>query len=244
MQRFAGKVALITGGARGQGAEHARQLVAEGARVVLTDVLQAEGEALAAELGHAARFVHHDVADEGAWRRVLAETERFAGGLDYLVNNAAVARFASIAATDMAIFELHQRVNELGVFLGMKYSAPLMAARGSGSIVNISSLGGLRAGGNDIAYVSSKWAVRGMSKSAAKEYGPLQIRVNSIHPGMVHTAMLAEVPNDVIAQRAARVPLGRVGTTADIAHLVLFLLSDAASYITGAEIVIDGGLGL
>ncbi len=135
MQRFAGKVALVTGAARGQGAEHARQLVAEGAKVALTDVLHAEGQALAAELGEAALFLPHDVADEAAWLRVLAATRAFAGGLDYLVNNAAIARFASIAETDVAMFEAHQRVNELGVFLGMKHAAPLMAERGGGSIV-------------------------------------------------------------------------------------------------------------
>lgn len=244
MRRFSGKVALITGGARGQGAAHARRLVAEGAQVVVTDVLEAEGEALAAELGQAALFLAHDVSDEAGWRGVIAEVERFAGGLDYLVNNAALARFQTIAETSAETFERHQRVNELGVFLGMKHAAPPIAARGGGAIVNVSSLGGLRAGGGDIAYVSTKWAVRGMTKSAAKEYGPLAIRVNSIHPGLVLTAMLAEVPDAVVEARTQRVPLGRAGTPEDIASLVLFLLSDEASYITGAEIVIDGGLGL
>ncbi|MEO5640621.1 MAG: glucose 1-dehydrogenase [Sphingomicrobium sp.] len=244
MRDFHGKVALVTGGARGQGAEHARCLAAAGARVVLTDVLEDEGRATAAAIGEAAVFVAHDVASEVSWLHALAETQRFGGGLDFLINNAAIARFSPIGQTDVATFELHQRVNELGVFLGMKYCAPLIAARGGGSIVNVSSLGGLRAGGNDIAYVGSKWAVRGMTKSAAKELGAQNIRVNSIHPGLVVTPMLGEVSPDVIAERAAKVPLGRAGTVEDIAGLVLFLLSDAASYITGAEIVIDGGLGL
>ncbi len=242
--RFEGKTALITGAARGQGAEHARRLVAEGARVVLTDVLREDGEALAAKLGSPALFLHSDVGEEAAWIEAVAATTAFGGGLDYLVNNAGVARFSAIGETDVAAFQMHQRINELGVFLGMKHAAPLMTKRGGGSIVNVSSLGGLRAGGGDIAYVSSKWAVRGMTKAAAKEYGPLGIRVNSIHPGLVLTPMLGEVSPETIAARSARVPLGRAGTPADISGLVLFLLSDDAGYITGAEIVIDGGLGL
>jgi len=241
---FSGKVAIVTGGARGQGAEHARRLTAAGARVVLTDLLEAEGSRLAVELGEAALFVRHDVGNEDDWQRVLDAAKEFGGGVDYLVNNAAVAKFSPLVETDRSAFELHQRVNELGVFLGMKHAAPAMTARGGGSIVNVSSLGGFRAGGNDIAYVSSKWAVRGMTKSAAKELGVNGIRVNSIHPGIVLTPMIGEVPESVIADRTARVPLGRAGTVQDIAALVIFLLSDEASYITGAEIAIDGGLGL
>lgn len=244
MQRFVGKVALVTGGARGMGAEHARRLVAEGARVTITDILAEEGEVLASELGEAATFIHHDVSDEEGWRRVISATVAASGGLDCLVNNAAIARFEPIAETTAETFELHQRINELGVFLGMKHAAPAMASRGGGSIVNISSLGGMRAGGNDLAYVSTKWAVRGMTKSAAKEFGPLAIRVNSVHPGLVRTPMLSEVPDDVIKKRASMVPLRRAGTPGDVASLVAFLLSDEASYITGAEITIDGGLGL
>jgi len=241
---FTGKVAIITGGARGQGAEHGRRLTSAGARVVLTDVLEDEGTAMACELGESALFVRHDVGDEDSWSQVIDATCRFAGGIDYLVNNAAVAKFGPLIETGRTEFELHQRVNELGVFLGMKHVAPYMIERGGGSIVNVSSLGGFRAGGNDVAYVSSKWAVRGMTKSAAKELGPSGIRVNSIHPGLVLTPMISEVSAAVLADRAARVPLGRSGTVEDISRLVAFLLSDEASYITGAEIAIDGGLGL
>ncbi len=244
MGRFAGKVALVTGAARGQGAEHARQLITEGARVVLTDVLAEQGRALAAELGDGAVFVEHDVANDTGWVAAIEAAKALGGGLDYLVNNAAIAKLQAIADTDLASFERHQAVNQTGAFLGIKHAAPLMAARGGGSIVNVSSLGGLRAGGSDIAYVATKWALRGMTKSAARELGPAGIRVNSIHPGVVLTEMLGEVEQAVIAQRLASTPLGRAGTVADISALVLFLLSDAASFITGAEIVIDGGLGL
>lgn len=244
MHRFQDKVALITGGARGMGEGYARRLSAEGARVVITDILETEGSVVASQLGPTAMFIHHDVADEEGWRAVMREVTVFAGGLDYLVNNAGVARFQPIGETSLETFKLHQSVNELGVFLGMKHAAPLMIQRGGGAIVNVSSLGGMRVGGNDLAYVGSKWAVRGMTKAAAKEYGPRAIRVNSIHPGLVKTPMLGEVPDSVIEKRAALVPLKRAGTLEDMSNLVAFLLSDEASYITGAEIVIDGGLGL
>lgn len=244
MGRFSGKCAIVTGGARGQGAEHVRRLVQDGARVIISDILDAEGRALAAALGGAAQFVRHDVAEAADWRQAIAAAQVLAGGLDYLVNNAGVARMRSIADTDTETFAFHQRVNELGVFLGMKHAAPEITARGGGAIVNVSSLGGLRAGGGDIAYVSSKWAVRGMTKSAARELGGLHIRVNSIHPGVVLTPMLDDIDPSVIEQRIARVPLGRAATLEDISNLVLFLLSEEAAYITGAEIVIDGGLGI
>jgi 3alpha(or 20beta)-hydroxysteroid dehydrogenase len=244
MGQFDGRVALVTGGARGQGAEHARRLAAAGAKVVVADVLAEEGSALASQLGDQALFVPLDVSSESEWSEAVRATVAFGGGLDFLVNNAATAAFQSIAETTLESFSRHQNVNELGVFLGMRHAARLMRERGGGSIVNVSSLGGLRAGGNDIAYVSSKWAVRGMTKSAAKELGPFGIRVNSIHPGLVLTPMVGAVEPHVIEQRKARIPLGRVGTCEDMSNLVLFLLSDAASYITGAEIVIDGGLGL
>jgi 3alpha(or 20beta)-hydroxysteroid dehydrogenase len=244
MGQFDGRVALVTGGARGQGAEHARRLAAAGAKVVVADVLAEEGSALASQLGDQALFVPLDVSSESEWSEAVRATVAFGGGLDFLVNNAAIAAFQSIAETTLESFSRHQKVNELGVFLGMRHAARLMRERGGGSIVNVSSLGGLRAGGNDIAYVSSKWAVRGMTKSAAKELGPFGIRVNSIHPGLVLTPMVGAVEPHVIEQRKARIPLGRVGTCEDMSNLVLFLLSDAASYITGAEIVIDGGLGL
>jgi 3alpha(or 20beta)-hydroxysteroid dehydrogenase len=226
------------------GAEHARVLIAQGAQVTITDVLEVEGEALAAELGASAQFIQHDVADDEGWRRVMSSIAASRGGLDFLVNNAGIARFESLPETTVESFSRHQRINEMAVFLGMKHAVAPMTARGGGSIVNVSSLGGMRVGGNDIAYVSSKWAVRGMTKSAAKELGPLGIRVNSIHPGLVQTPMLAEVSDAVIRQRTNAVPLRRAGTPRDIANVVAFLLSDDASYVTGAEIVIDGGLGL
>jgi 3alpha(or 20beta)-hydroxysteroid dehydrogenase len=244
VDRFEGKTVLITGAARGQGAEEARRLVQEGARVVITDVLEDEGEALAHSLKGNAIFIHHDVGDEDAWHRVVEKTKEFSGGLDGLVNNAGIVQLNAIADTTRESFERHQRINELGVFLGMKMIAPLMERTGGSSIVNVSSIRGMRTGGRDVAYAGSKWAVRGMTKTAALEFAPHGIRVNSIHPGVIMTPMLAGLPQGALEERAAGIPLKRLGTVEDIANLVLFLLSDEASYITGAEILIDGGMTL
>ena len=244
MGRFEGKTTLITGGARGQGAEEARRLVQEGGQVVITDVLDDEGNALVRSLGGQAIFLHHDVADEDGWRRVIEQTQQFAGGLDGLVNNAGIVKLSPIADTTRESFERHQRINELGVFFGMKFAAPLMMARSGGSIVNISSIRGMRSAGSDVAYVSSKWAVRGMTKTAALEFAPHAIRVNSIHPGVIMTPILSGLTPEALKERAARIPMKRIGTVEDVANLVLFLLSDEASYITGAEISIDGGMTL
>jgi 3alpha(or 20beta)-hydroxysteroid dehydrogenase len=242
--RFEGKTALVTGGARGQGAEDARRLVEEGARVVVTDVLDDEGENLARALGYGALFVHHDVADEDGWRRVVERVVDFGGGLDCLVNNAGIIQLGGVADTTREVFERHQRINELGVFLGMKVAAPLMVKAGGGAIVNVSSIRGMRANGGDVAYVSSKWAVRGMTKSAALEYAAHGIRINSIHPGVILTPLLSALSASALEERAAKIPMKRIGTVQEVADLVLFLLSDEARYITGAEIAIDGGMSL
>ncbi|MCB1474515.1 MAG: SDR family oxidoreductase [Rhodobiaceae bacterium] len=240
-ERFKGRNILITGGARGQGAEEARRLCAEGARVFITDVLDAEGEALARELGDRVSFSHHDVSSEADWRSVCDEI-RLAGGLHGLVNNAGIFNPLPIADTSAQSFEAHFRVNQLGCFLGMKLGAEVAAPEGA-SFVNISSIAGLR-GTPGIAYTGTKWALRGMTKTAAVELAPRKIRVNSVHPGLIDTPMLDVMEPERRQKRVGFVPLGRSGTVEDVADLVLFLLSDESSYITGAEIAVDGGITL
>jgi 3alpha(or 20beta)-hydroxysteroid dehydrogenase len=241
--RFDGKVVLISGGARGQGAVEARMLVAEGARVVLGDVLEAEGERLAAELGPNARFFRQDVTVEDDWARLVSAAEA-TGGLHGLVNNAGIYVPRPLMETDAELFERHTRVNQLGCFLGMKAAAPAMERSGGGSIVNISSTAGLRGSPGAIAYSATKWALRGMTKSAAVDLAPRGIRVNSVHPGPIDTAMIHIRSDAEIAERLAQVPMRRMGTAEEVARLVLFLLSDESAYMTGAELAIDGGASL
>jgi 3alpha(or 20beta)-hydroxysteroid dehydrogenase len=239
--RFKDRLIVITGGSGGLGAEDARQLVAEGARVIVTDVMVEQGEALAAELGPRARFFRHDVTSDEDWLR-LEDLVRAENGLHGLVNNAGIYDPRMIADTDSPMFRRHMEINQLGCFLGLKYAARMMTPAG-GSIVNISSLAGLR-GPRGIAYVGTKWAVRGMTKTAALEFAPMGIRVNSVHPAFIETPMLAAMDPDAYRARLEGIPLGRAGTANDVAKLVLFLLSDDASFITGAEIAVDGGLSV
>jgi 3alpha(or 20beta)-hydroxysteroid dehydrogenase len=243
MARFDNRIILITGGARGQGAAEARQLVAEGARVVIGDVLDEQGERLAAELGPAARYVHHDVTSEADWAAAIGAAEAF-GGLHGMVNNAGIYIPKTLAETDTALFERHMRINQLGCFLGMRDCAGPMERSGGGSIVNISSTAGLRGSPGAIAYSATKWALRGMTKAAAIDYAPRGIRVNSVHPGPIDTEMLHVRTPEENRQRLDMVPMKRMGTAEEVAKLVLFLLSDDAAYITGAEIAIDGGVSL
>jgi len=240
--KLAGKVAVITGAARGQGAAEARLFVAEGARVMLSDV-NTEGASVAKELADAARFAVHDVADENSWSSVVAETLRVFGGIDILVNNAGIYQPASLLQTDRTLWDLHYRVNQLGVFLGMRAVAEVMGVHGGGSIVNVSSNAGLKNIGGMFAYATSKWAVRGMSKLAATELAPLKIRVNSIHPGIIDTPMLGANSAEQLRAFESLIPMGRMGSPEEVANLVLFLASDASSYTTGAEITVDGGIG-
>ncbi len=243
MARLDGKVILISGGARGQGAAEARLCVAEGARVVLGDVLEAEGRQLAAELGRSAVFLRQDVTQESDWHKAVEAAQAF-GGLHGLVNNAGIFQPRTLMETDAELFERHMRVNQLGCFFGMKCVVPLMERSGGGSIVNISSVAGLRGSPGAIAYSATKWALRGMTKAAAIDLAPRKIRVNSVHPGPIDTEMLKVRTPEQNQRRLENVPMKRMGTAEEVARLVLFLLSDESGYITGAEVAIDGGATL
>jgi 3alpha(or 20beta)-hydroxysteroid dehydrogenase len=244
MNRLSGKIILISGGARGQGAAEARLFVAEGAKVVIGDVLEAEGQRLAAELGNAAVFVRQDVTREDDWAKATDAATILGGGLHGLVNNAGIYQPNTLMDTDTELFERHMRVNQLGCFLGMKAVVPLMEKSGGGSIVNISSVAGLRGSPGAIAYSATKWALRGMTKAAAVDLAPRKIRVNSIHPGPIDTEMLNVRTPEQNQRRLQAVPMKRMGTAQEVANLVLFLLSEESGYITGAEVAIDGGATL
>jgi 3alpha(or 20beta)-hydroxysteroid dehydrogenase len=239
MGRLDGKVAIITGAARGQGAAEARLFAAEGARVVVADVLDDEGKAVAAEIGDAAVYTHLDVTDEGQWADSVALAERTFGPVTVLVNNAGILLFQAVHKTELDDFDRILRVNVHGVFLGMKTVTPSMEKAGGGSIVNISSTAGLQGLPYLAAYVASKWAVRGLTKSAAIDLGHKGIRVNSVHPGGIDTPMVAGTSGD--APFYKRLPVARMGSADESARAVLFLASDEASYIAGAELAVDGG---
>ena len=245
MQRLAKKVAIITGAARGMGESHARRFVAEGAKVVLTDMREEAGAALAKELGGNALFIAQDVTKAADWARVVAKAEATFGPVDILVNNAGVlgpvAKTADISEED---YLKVCAINQHGVFLGMKAVLPSMIKAGKGSIVNISSIAGIVAnyGFPNLAYVASKFAVRGMTKATAIEYGSKNIRVNSVHPGFIQTPMMVEATDDQGGDALGLIPLGRIADPSEVSNLVLFLASDEASYITGGEYVVDAGM--
>ncbi|WP_067544305.1 glucose 1-dehydrogenase [Nocardia crassostreae] len=235
-----GKVALITGAARGQGAAEARLFAERGAKVVITDVLETEGKELAESLGDADRFVRHDVTDAESWSAAVDTAVSTFGKLDVLVNNAAIYTMKPIMETDSAELERILKVNLVGAFNGIKAAVPAMIAAGGGSIVNISSQSGLEGLMNHSAYGSSKWALRGLSKVAALELGLSQIRVNSVYPGTIATPMVPYLTTG--PGSFPTLPLERTGLPEEVAELVAFLASDAAAYITGAEVAVDGGL--
>ena len=243
MGRLEGKTALITGGARGQGAAEARLFAEEGANVLLTDVLDEDGERTADIIG--GTFLHHDVTSEDEWASAVAHAVALHGGIDILVNNAGIYVETSLIGGDLEEYRRVIEVNQIGVYLGMREVAPVMIERGGGSIINISSVGGMRGGGGSFAYTASKWAVRGMTRSAAVRLGRHGIRVNSIHPGLIDTPMLGDTrmaDPDTLEQMLGQIPLGRIAQPGEVAKLALFLASDDSAYSTGSEFLVDGGL--
>jgi 3alpha(or 20beta)-hydroxysteroid dehydrogenase len=244
MSDLDGRVAIITGAARGQGEAEARILAAHGARVILTDVLAEQGAAVAADIGESALFVTHDVSSDEGWQAVIAAALDAFGRVDVLVNNAAISRPLKLEATDPEVFDLVYRVNQFGVYLGMRSVIEPMKAVGGGSIINISSVAGLQGTSTLFAYGATKWAVRGMTKSAALELARYKIRVNTIFPGVIDTQILDGNPpgmNDVLVKST---PLRRLGLPSEIAEAVLFLASPRASFVTGADFAIDGGMSI
>lgn len=245
MDRLKGKVAIVTGAGRGMGQSHARTFVEEGCQVVLTDLNAEAGQALAAELGASAVFVEQDVTRLAEWDAVVAAAQSHFGGIDILVNNAGIlGAMANTQDLSEADYMAVCAVNQHSVFFGMKAVLPAMIARGGGSIVNISSIAGMAAnyGFPSLAYVASKFAVRGMTKATAMEYGKHNIRVNSVHPGFIQTPMMVEATDEVGGDALAQIPLGRIADPREVSNLVLFLASDEASYITGAEHLVDAGM--
>jgi 3alpha(or 20beta)-hydroxysteroid dehydrogenase len=245
MGRLDGKVALITGGARGMGKSHVRHFVAEGARVVFGDVLDDKGAYVAAKIGdQSCRYIHHDVTSEDDWAAAVALATDTFGALDVLVNNAGILRFAPIADMALTDFRRILEVNALGCWLGMKSVIKPMTKAGGGSIVNISSIEGFTGAAGLSAYSASKFAVRGMTKAAAQELGQFGIRVNSVHPGGVLTRMVMDnAKTDRDGERfLENLPLGRFAEPGEISRLVAYLASDESSYSTGSEFVADGGI--
>jgi 3alpha(or 20beta)-hydroxysteroid dehydrogenase len=238
--RLAGKVAIITGAARGQGAAEARMFAAEGAQVVLGDVLDADGEAVAVEIGDAARYVHLDVTSEEDWAGAIAMAEAL-GPLTVLVNNAGILRFTAMADTTLDEYLQVIMINQVGTFLGMRSAIAPMQRAGGGSIINISSIDGIGSKNGLVSYTSSKGAVRAMTKTGALELGQFGIRVNSVHPGGVWTPMIGDVPAEQFDLGHQHLPLRRASRPEEIGAMVLFLASDEASYCSGGEFVVDGG---
>lgn len=240
-----GKVALVSGGARGMGAAHARGLLDEGAAVVLGDVQVDLGEQLASDLGDQCLFVELDVTSETSWQAAVDAAQDAFGGLDVLVNNAGVADGDLKSVVDMSLSAYRRvvEVNQTGVFLGMHVCALPILRRGGGSIVNISSVAGVTGSAGSINYTASKWAVRGMTKCAAQEFAKFGVRVNSVHPGLVRTPMLSLAEGvDFETAMTATVPMARAADPDEVTRLVVFLAGDDSSYCTGSEFVIDGGI--
>lgn len=235
-ERLAGKVALISGGARGMGASHVRTFVAEGAKVVFGDILDDEGKAVAADLGDAVRYVHLDVTKPDDWDGAVATALGEYGHLDVLVNNAGIINIGTLEDYALSEWQRILDINLTGVFLGIRAVVKPMKEAGRGSIINISSIEGMAGTIACHGYTASKFGVRGLTKSAALELGPNNIRVNSIHPGLVKTPMTDWVPDDTF-----QTALGRAAEPKEVSSLAVYLASDESSYSTGSEFVVDGG---
>jgi 3alpha(or 20beta)-hydroxysteroid dehydrogenase len=249
MKRFANRTVIITGGARGMGASHARGFLAEGANVVIADLLEQEGRTLANGLGDRAIFSRLDVTSDRDWAATVAAAEAAFGPISVLINNAGIVRFGQIEETEPAVWHQVMDVNVTGAYLGIRNVVSSMRKAGGGSIVNISSGAGFTATFGLAAYVASKWAVRGLTKTAALELGHDNIRVNSIHPGAIRTPILAAHAPDAAAMAATMAGAGvglsaipRIAEPEEITRLVLFVASDDASFSTGSEFIADGGL--
>jgi cyclopentanol dehydrogenase len=246
MDRLKGKVALISGGARGQGAAEARLFVGEGAKVVIGDVLDAEASKTAQEINskagtRAAAALHLDVTRAADWRAAVETCAREFGGLDILVNNAGIAFMGGVENTSEEEWDSVINVNQKGVWLGMKFAVPAMRQRGGGSIINISSIYGLIGSTGSAAYHASKGAVRLLTKAAAAQYAADKIRVNSVHPGVILTPMVDQAPRDQLQPLINMAPMKRAAQPEEVGWCVVFLASDEASFVTGAELVVDGG---
>ncbi|AMW22090.1 glucose 1-dehydrogenase [Mycobacteroides chelonae] len=237
MGRVTGKIALISGGARGMGAAHARALVDEGAHVVIGDLLDEAGQALAADLGPSAHYVHLDVTDKQQWIDAVAATNTTFGPVNVLINNAGIANGNLLTDFELSEWQRILDINLTGTFLGCQAVAQTMIDNKAGSIINISSVEGYRGSPGLHGYTATKFAVRGLTKSVALELAPHGVRVNSVHPGLIRTDMTAGIPEDFL-----QIPLGRAADPAEVSALVLYLASDESSYSTAAEFLIDGGL--
>ena len=245
MGKLKGKVAIITGASQGMGEAHAKAFVEAGAKVILTDVNDKDGQVLADSLGENAMFIKQDVRDPAVWKSVVAQGEARFGTINVLVNNAGIigtiANTVDLTQTD---YQLIIDINQLGVYLGMQAVLPSMIKAGGGSIVNISSIAGMIAcvGSPNLAYVGSKFAVRGMTKQVAAEYGPQNVRCNSVHPGYILTPMMVAATDENGGGAGDMIPLKRMAAPKEVSELVMFLASEESSFITGMEHVIDGGM--
>lgn len=241
MGRLENKIAVVTGAAQGMGESHARTMLNEGAKVVITDLNSTKGEALAEELGENVLFVKQDVTKEDDWKKVVSEAESTFGPINILVNNAGISFNKTFEECSLDDYMKIVNINQVSVFLGMKYVQPSIAKANGGSIINVSSMNGIVGGA--VGYTDTKFAVRGITKAGALEFAKDNIRVNSIHPGVVETPLVTEGDSyEIIKEFAKTIPLGRMAQSQDISDLVLFLASDDSRYSTGSEFIVDGGM--